>query len=228
MGPIRNSTPKSSGRVGAGVISNGIHNYERTKARRRAYRKKMQGEFDEPLRRFLSEKKRMPSFAELMEIWNYRTKSAVHYRIQELADRGVIRKDGTGRIVPLRLEKGTRLLGVVEAGFPSAAEEELLDVMNFDEFLTPNKESSYILKVKGDSMKDAGIQPGDMVIVERKNNYKPGQIVIAMIDGEYTMKYLRKRGEQHYLEPANSRYKPIFPKESFKIEAAVTAVVRKY
>ncbi len=188
----------------------------------------MQGEFDEPLRRFLSEKKRMPSFAELMDVWNYRTKSAVHYRIQELVDRGVVRKDGTGRILPHHLESGTKLLGVVEAGFPSAAEEELLDVMNFDEYLTPNKESSYILKVKGDSMKDAGIQPGDMVIVERRSNYKPGQIVIAMIDGEYTMKYLRKRGEQHYLEPANPRYKPIFPKESFKIEAVVTAVVRKY
>lgn len=188
----------------------------------------MQGEFDEPLRRFFVERKRMPSFAELVRLWGYKTKSAVHYRIQELADRGVIRKDGTGRIVPLRLEQGARLLGVVEAGFPSAAEEELLDVMNFDEYLTPNKESSYILKVKGDSMKDAGIQPGDMVIVERKSNYKTGQIVIAMIDGEYTMKYLRKRGEQYYLEPANVRYKPLFPKESFKIEAVVTAVVRKY
>ena len=201
----------------------------------------MQGEFDEPLRQFFTERKRMPSFAELMDLWGYKTKSAVHYRVQELADRGIVRKDGTGRILPHHLETGTKLLGVVEAGFPSAAEEELLDVMNFDEYLTPNKESSYILKVKGDSMKDAGIQPGDMVIVERRGSYKVGQIVIAMIDGEYTIKYLRKRGlpaatggsaaqagEQYYLEPANSRYKPIYPKESFKIEAVVTAVVRKY
>ncbi|MDO8451802.1 MAG: S24 family peptidase, partial [bacterium] len=137
----------------------------------------MKEEFDEPLRSFLAEKKRMPSFSELMDLWSYKTKSAVHYRVQELADRGVIRKDGTGRILPHHLESGARLLGVVEAGFPSAAEEELLDVMNFDEYLTPNKEASYILKVKGDSMKDAGILPGDMVIVERKSNYKPGQIV---------------------------------------------------
>lgn len=67
------------------------------------------------------------------------------------------------------------LLGLVEAGFPSPAEEELLDVMDFDEYLTPNKESSYILKVKGDSMIEAGIQPGDMVIVERRAQYKPGR-----------------------------------------------------
>lgn len=201
---------------------------EKEKAKRNACQKKMREAFDEPLRRFFSAKRRMPSFAELMKVWGYKTKSAVHYRVQELADRGLIRKDGTGRILPHYLEGGAKVLGLVEAGFPSAAEEELLDVINFDEYLTPNKESSYILKVKGDSMTDAGIREGDMVIVERRGSYKPGQIVIAMIDGEYTMKYLRKRGEQLYLEPANPRYKPMFPKESLQIEAVVTAVVRKY
>ena len=121
------------------------------------------------------------------------------------------------------------MLGLVEAGFPSPAEEELLDVMNFDEYLTPNKESSYILKVKGESMIDAGIQPGDMVVVERRGTYKQGQIVIASIDNEYTMKYLRKQKDgKYFLEPANVKFKPIYPKESFRIEAVVTAVVRKY
>ena len=100
--------------------------------------------------------------------------------------------------------------------------------MDFDEYLTPNKEASYILKVKGDSMLDAGIHPGDMVIVERRASYKPGQIVIASVDNEYTMKYLRKRGDQFYLEPANKRYKPMYPHENFRVEAVVTAVVRKY
>src|SRR5947199_24061 len=75
---------------------------------------------------------------------------------------------------------------------------------------------------------DAGIQPGDMVVAERRATYKPGQIVIAMIDSEYTMKYLRKRGVDFFLEPANSNYKPIYPRESFRVEAVVTAVVRKY
>lgn len=202
------------------------------------------GNHKEKLADFYRTKRRMPTFSELMKLWGYRTKSAVDYRINALIEEDVISKDASGRLLPQHLEGEVRMLGYVEAGFPSAAEEELLDVMNFDEYLTPNKESSYILKVKGDSMKDAGIQPGDMVIVERRGSYKPGQIVIAMIDGEYTMKYLRrstsfdktqdktltagKREEQYYLEPANSRYKPIFPKESFKIEAVVTAVVRKY
>ena len=182
----------------------------------------------EKLRAFLRSKRRMPSFSELMKLWGYRTKSAVNYRVEVLIEAGLIAKDSAGKLLPHNLDGGVRLLGVVEAGFPSAAEEELLDVMNFDEFLTPNREMSYILKVKGDSMIDAGIRPGDMVIVERRGYHKPGQIVVAMVDGEYTMKYLRKRGEQFYLEPANARYKPIFPKQSLQIEAVVTAVVRKY
>jgi SOS regulatory protein LexA len=193
-------------------------------------------EYGEKVRRFFDSRRRMPSFSELMTLWGYRTKSAVHYRVEQLLQAGFISKDRTGKLLP-GWEDGVKLLGLVEAGFPSPAEEELLDVMNFDQYLTPNKESSYILKVKGDSMIEAGIQPGDMVIVERKAQYKPGQIVIANVDGEYTMKYLRlvrgataegKQSDKYFLEPANKKYKPIYPTESFRIEAVVTAVVRKY
>ncbi len=170
----------------------------------------------------------MPSYREIMEITGYRSKSAVHYFVEKLVEAGIVDKDRSGRLVPKRLSAGTPLLGYVEAGLPSVAEEEVLDVMDFDEYLVPNKESTYILKVKGDSMIDAGIQPGDMVVVERRATYKPGQIVIAMIDGDYTMKYLRKRGVDFFLEPGNPKYKPIYPRESFRVEAVVTAVVRKY
>lgn len=177
---------------------------------------------------FYKRHKRMPSYAEIMTVTGLRSKNAVSKVIDKLVDAGIVEKDKSGRLIPKHLSGGVPLLGLVEAGFPSAAEEELLDVMDFDEFLVPNKESTYILKVKGDSMIDAGIHPGDMVIVERKSTYKPGQIVVAMIDGDYTMKYLRKKGDKFYLEPANSKYKPIYPSEAFRVEAVVTAVVRKY
>ena len=136
-------------------------------------------EYQERIAAFYGKRKRMPSFGELMRLWGYKTKSAVHYRVRKLIEAGVIQKDGTGRLVPRALQGGTKLLGLVEAGFPSPAEEELLDVISFDEYLTPNKESSYILKVKGDSMIDAGIHPGDMVVVERRASYKPGQTAVA-------------------------------------------------
>jgi len=170
----------------------------------------------------------MPGYREIMELTGFRSKNAVFKLLEKMVASGLIEKDTHGRITPKRLP-GTPLLGLVEAGFPSPAEEELLDTIDFDEFLVPNKESTYILKVKGDSMIEAGIVPGDMVIVERRANYKPGQIVVAMVDGEYTMKHLRKtRTGDYFLEPANSKYQPIYPQENFRVEAVVTAVVRKY
>lgn len=177
---------------------------------------------------FYKRHRRMPGYQEIMRLTGFRSKNAVFKLIERLADEGIVEKDAKGKISPRDIKEGVKLLGLVEAGFPSPAEEELLDVMDFDEYLTPNKESSYILKVKGDSMIDAGIHPGDMVVVERKNTFMPGQIVIAAMDGEYTMKYLRKRGSDHYLEPANKKYKPIYPSEGFRVEAVVTAVIRKY
>jgi SOS regulatory protein LexA len=179
---------------------------------------------------FYTKHRRMPLYQELMKLTGFRSKNAVYKLINRLVDEGVLVKDAHGHVAPGAMLRGARLLGVVEAGFPSPAEEELLDVMDFDDYLTPNKESSYILKVKGDSMIEAGIQEGDMVIVERRQTYKPGQIVIASLGGEYTMKYLRKSGRGYYLEPANAKYKPMYPKddENLSIEAVVTAVVRKY
>ena len=177
---------------------------------------------------FYKKHRRMPGYKEIMALTGFHSKNAVFKLIQKMVSDGSVLKDTRGRITPQG--GGAPLLGLIEAGFPSAAEEELLDVMDFDEYLVPNKESTYILKVKGDSMVGAGINPGDMVIVERKQSYKPGQIVIAMIDGEYTMKYLRidKKSGKHFLEAANPKYQPIYPSETFRVEAVVTAVVRKY
>src|SRR3989344_6200747 len=108
-------------------------------------------EYAKKIHQFYEQHRRMPSFGELMRLWSYRTKSAVNYRVNKLIRERRIRKDRSGKLIPGNIVEGTKLLGLVEAGFPSPAEEELLDVMSFDEYLTPNKESSYILKVKGDS-----------------------------------------------------------------------------
>ena len=120
------------------------------------------------------------------------------------------------------------MLGIVEAGFPSPAEESLADNISLDDLLIQNREASFLVKVSGDSMTGAGIMPGDMVIVDRGQVAKSGDIVIAEVDGQWTMKYLRKRGEIVILVPANPRYQPIRPKYELKITGVVTAVVRKY
>ncbi len=176
---------------------------------------------------FYREYKRMPSFSELQNLLGYRSKSAVHYFADKLIKKGFIGKDDTGRLIPMNLGE-IRVLGVVEAGFPTSASEELLDTMSLDEWLVEKKEATYMLTVKGESMIDAGILPGDTVLVERGVTPRVGDIVIAEVDGEYTMKYYRVKNKKVYLEAANDKFDDIYPEESLTIPAVVKAVIRKY
>lgn len=184
---------------------------------------------------FYRAKRRMPSYREAAELLGLSVESAVRV-VRKFIDEGVLAKDAKGKILPVRGRNDVKLLGLVEAGFPSAAEEELLDTLSLEEYLIPNKDASFILKVKGDSMWDAGIREGDMVVVERGPTPKPGDIVIARIDGDFTMKYYRRstklvagrKVEVVYLEAANKKYPPLYPKEDLRVEAIVRAVLRKY
>lgn len=169
----------------------------------------------------------MPSYSEMMEIFGYRSKNSVAKLVAKLTDQGVIRKDN-GKIAPVALYGPVRVLGTVAAGFPTPAEEELSDTMTLDEWLIGNKEATFMLTVSGDSMKDAGIIEGDVVLVERTNAPKVGQIVIAEVDGRWTMKYLHKTGNTYFLRAANKKYKDIYPEEELHISAVVKAVIRKY
>ena len=177
---------------------------------------------------FYKDHKRMPSYTEIMALVGFKSKNAVYKLVNKLVAEGVFAKDSSGRLIPNKLFGEVPLLGLVEAGFPTAAEESISDMMSLDEYLIENKEATYLLEVKGDSMIDAGIHEGDLVIVERKGEPKDGDIVIADVDGGWTMKYFRKRGSTIYLEPANSKYKPIYPTESLNIAAIVKGVIRKY
>src|SRR5713101_3746860 len=181
-----------------------------------------------PIIRFFRTRRRMPSLRELSALYGFRSQNAAAKVVTKLLTTGVVAKDRTGRLLPTHHFASLRVLGTVEAGFPSPAEEELGDTMDLDEFLIKNKEATYMLKVTGDSMREAGILPGDMVLVERGLEAHDGDIVIAQIDHAWTLKYLRKRGRKVWLEPANKRYKPIFPTEELKIAAVVIAVIRKY
>ncbi len=178
--------------------------------------------------RFRQENGRMPSYSELGELAGLRSKNAVFKLVGRLEKLKVLERDGKGRLIPRSIANPVKVLGTVEAGFPSPAEEELVDTLSLDDFLIQNRDATFLLKVSGDSMSGAGILPGDMVIVDKGQTAKSGDIVIAQVDGEWTMKYLRKRGDSVILVPANPKYQPIKPKNELKIAGVVTAVVRKY
>jgi repressor LexA len=180
------------------------------------------------IQQFHRETGRMPSFSEIGGLTGLRSKNAVFKFVGKLEKLKVLERDEKGRLIPLAIANPVKVLGTVEAGFPSPAEEELVDTLSLDDFLIQNREATFLLKVSGDSMSGAGILPGDMVIVDKGQTAKSGDIVIAQVDGEWTMKYLRKRGDTVTLLPANPKYHPIKPKHELKLAGVVTAVVRKY
>jgi repressor LexA len=177
---------------------------------------------------FYIENKRMPSYSEMMELFSFKSKNAVFKMVNKLIEAGIVAKDHLGRLIPAKSFGEVPVLGLVKAGFPSDVEEELQDSVNLNDLLIGKKEYTYILEVDGDSMIDAHIEKGDMVIVEKTNQAKDMQIVIAEVDGEFTMKYFRKEGSKIWLQPANKDYKPIYPTQSLNVIAVLKAVIRKY
>jgi len=123
---------------------------------------------------------------------------------------------------------GIPVAGAVAAGYPSPAEEELQDIISIDEYLITRPESSFLVKVSGDSMTGAGIMDGDMVIVEKGREPTNGDIVLAEVDGEWTMKYFIRKEKEIVLEAANPKYPTIRPRNELRLGGIITAVIRKY
>jgi len=115
---------------------------------------------------------------------------------------------------PIAFEKRTKLRiplfsSPVQAGFPSPADDHMDKSLDLNEHLVSNPASTFFVKAKGDSMKDAGITSGDILIVDRSVNPKDKQIVVAMLDGEFTVKRLRRKKGQVFLVAENNSFAPI-------------------
>ena len=118
----------------------------------------------------------------------------------------------------------------VPAGFPSPADDHIEKALDLNEYLVTKKETTFFVKIKGDSMIDASIHDGDIVIVDRSKQAKIGNIVLASVDGEFTIKILAKHLSQPRLLPANEKFQPIIVNESmqFEIWGVITGAVRKF
>ena len=181
----------------------------------------------EKLRDFFNDKKRLPTYTEMLELFSFKSRNAVAYLVNKFISDGLIEKDSKGKLIPKNIFR-IKLLGEVEAGFPSPAEEELRDTITLDDYMIQKKESTYLLEVKGFSMKDAGINPRDLVLVEKGRQPAENDIVIAQVDGDWTMKRLRKKNGKAYLVAENPKYPTIHPKEELVIGGVVIGVIRKY
>ncbi len=181
------------------------------------------------LRDFYRREQRLPGYAEMLTLFDYRSRNAVFKLIRRLEQAGIVRIAPGGKLAATdRLTGAVRLLGQVQAGFPSPAEEELADTISLDEYLIRRPEATFMLTVSGDSMLDAGIHPGDLVLVEKGRTARHNDVVLAQVDGEWTLKYYIHDENGVRLEAANRKYAPIHPRRSLHIGGVIRAVVRKY
>lgn len=118
----------------------------------------------------------------------------------------------------------------VVAGFPSPAEDYIEERLDLNDKLIRNKEATFLLSVQGDSMKDAGIMDGDILVVDRSIAPQDGKIVIAALDGELTVKRLSIKSTGTWLVPENDAYPPIAVKEEADIViwGVVTATISQF
>ncbi len=184
------------------------------------------------LRKFYRLEKRMPSFAEMMALFNYRSKSPVTALMTKLVASGHVRRDGrklaaTPKLTTVIVSAG-EIITAGPGGYPSPADEELVDVMSLDDWLVRKPGATFMLRVTGDSMTGAGIMPGDVVLVERNTNPKTGSIVVAEVDGDWMIKYLVRDKAGVALESANPKYKTIRPRQTLVICGMVVSQCRKY
>jgi SOS regulatory protein LexA len=188
----------------------------------------MQNDYKDKINNFYRSEKRMPTYTEMMKLFGFKSKNAVARVVEKMIEVGIVAKDHLGRLVPNASFGDIPLLGSVKAGFPADVAEEMHDTLNLDDYLVKKKENTFMLEVDGDSMIEAHIADGDMVLVEKTDKAREGDIVIADVDGEFTMKYYKTDGARVWLEPANKNFKPIHPEVYLRIQAVVKAVIRKY
>ena len=171
-----------------------------------------------------------PSVREIGEAVGLRSPSTVHFHLKNLEEAGMIEKGaGKGRAstltAPVVPEDKVPIVGNVAAGSPILAQECIEDYLTFD---TGGRSGEYFaLRVRGESMLNAGILPGDLVVVQQQHTARNGEIVVAMIEDEATVKTYSRQNGHVWLLPENDAYEPIDGTYA-TILGKVAAVVRRY
>ena len=177
-----------------------------------------------------------PTLQELADELGVASKNAVLKHLNALEKKGYIgkRESGAARGISILesmgyLDGGNKVpvLGSVSAGSPLLAEENVASYLTVPKELLPSKGEYFALKVQGDSMIDAGIHEDDLVVVQHTNHAINGDIVVALIGNETTVKRFIINGEDRYLKPENTKYADIRPTEEWSVQGKVVALIRQ-
>ena len=190
----------------------------------------MQKKIYEYIARCIQQQGYPPSVREIGEAVGLKSPSTVHFHLKHLEEAGMIEKGaGKGRAITLTApavpEDKVPIVGNVAAGSPILAQECIEDYLTFD---TGGRSGEFFaLRVRGESMLNAGILPGDLVVVQQQNTARNGEIVVAMIEDEATVKTYSRQNGHVWLLPENEAYEPIDGTYA-QILGRVAAVVRRY
>ncbi len=183
----------------------------------------------------IREKRLPPSLSEMASFLKVSSKNAVSKLLIQLEEKGYIKTSGKARGIEVlqtmgeSIQKGifsAPLIGSVQAGMPMLAEEHIEDWINLPQTLTKNRRDVFLLRVRGDSMKNAGMLEGDLVIVKPTKDVKHNDIVVALLHDEATVKRFIKIQNRVYLKPENENYKNIYPQEEWTVQGKVVGVIR--
>ena len=181
------------------------------------------------LQDYFAQYRSLPSYAVIGELLGMASKSAVSALVKRLSLAGFIEMTPDRRLAPTKRFFERELADFpVPAGLPAAANDAMSESLTIDEYLIPRPSSTIMVRIKGDSMLDAGIHDGDIAIVEKRHAANLGDKVVAIVDGEYTLKTLAKDKQGYFLQPENADYEPIRPQEGLEIYGIMVGLVRKY
>lgn len=170
----------------------------------------------------------LPSLDKIKQHLGYKSKNSVAQYLKVLKNSGLVEeKDSLNYITKTAL--GALLFdSKVRAGFATVMDDAVDKLISFDEELGLNNPSVFVFRVSGDSMVDLGIFEGDYVSIKKTSQARDKDIVLANIDGAFTLKTYRKKGQKVWLEPANSAYPNIYPKISLTVFGVATGIARKF
>ncbi|MDZ7270278.1 MAG: transcriptional repressor LexA [candidate division KSB1 bacterium] len=176
-----------------------------------------------------------PTLQELADELGVSSKTAVTKHLAALVKKGYISRSSLARGIRLvrsrveeARERGVRvpLLGTITAGRPVLAQQSIEDYLTLPGTLVRSTGPHFALRVRGDSMKDAGILDGDIVIVKSTKEAANGDVVAALIGEEVTIKRLVIKGEKRYLKAENPAFSDIYPEETWSIQGKVVGLIR--
>ncbi len=179
------------------------------------------------LQRYWKRHKAFPAMARICDVVGLSSTASVFGMVGRLTEAGYLERLD-GRIAPGKRFFARTLVGRVRAGVPQMQSQEAPELLTLDDYLIDEPDRTTLHTVRGDSMRDAHIVDGDIVVVQHNTPTAPGDIVLAVVDEELTVKRLALDDDgKYFLVAANPDYSPIHPKTSLELMGVVVSVVRR-